>query len=94
MAQKQGRIKKPLPGDVLFYLYMKPNNIKQRELSDATGLDIATINRIIQGKGVITPRVALAFSKYFNNDKFYWMHIQNEYDFCKLEGESNDTKGS
>lgn len=80
--------KEPLkPGDVLYHLYMLPKNITQTDISKGSGISKVTINYIMQGRARITPRIALGLSKFFKNDKFYWMKIQNEYDFWELERE-------
>ena len=73
------------PGEILFYEWMDPRKISQLRLSKETGIDITTINLILKNKRGITPRVALAFSKFFGTDKFYWINLQNKYDFWKLE---------
>ena len=75
------------PGEILFYDWMEPSKISQYRLSKDSGIDISTINLILKNKSKITPRVALAFSKFFGTDKFYWIGLQNKYDFWKLEKE-------
>lgn len=73
------------PGEILFYEWMQPMQITQLKLSKETGIEISTIHGILRNKRNITPRIAWAFSKFFNTDKFYWIGLQNKYDFWEIE---------
>jgi addiction module HigA family antidote len=54
------------PGIVLLDEFMRPMNIGQYELRDATGIPQSRISRMITGKRAITADSALRLGKFFD----------------------------
>lgn len=89
---KKENMKEPVrPGDILYHLCVV-QNITQEKICRETGINNATITHIIKGKRRITPKVAVGLANFFKNDKYYWIGLQNEYDFWELEREKDDSQ--
>lgn len=68
------------PGKILLQQYLKPLNLSQKELASKLGLDIQTINSLVNSRRSITPRVAIKLSQVLKTTPEYWLHLQSDYD--------------
>lgn len=73
-------IKPKSPGSVLWWSYLKPNNITQEQLSKETELPLSVIEGIINEEQSVTDNIAEKLSKYFGTTKNYWLDIQFRFD--------------
>ncbi|MEW5817474.1 MAG: HigA family addiction module antitoxin, partial [Spirochaetota bacterium] len=49
-----------------------------------------TLSKIINGRGSITPDMALRFSKAFNTSAELWLNLQTNYDLWMASQKSDD----
>ncbi|MFM2485260.1 HigA family addiction module antitoxin [Celerinatantimonas yamalensis] len=70
----------PHPGEFIESVYMTPHNISCRMLATHLGVSPSTLNRVINGKSGISPRMALRLSKTLGRSPESWMTIQDNYD--------------
>ena len=72
---------KPIhPGEILAEEFLSPMNISQKKLAEDTGISLAEIEKIIEGKSSISPNAALRLSLYFGLSERFWLNLQSRYD--------------
>ncbi len=49
------------------------------ELARVLGVPPSRITRILNGKGGVTPDTALRLGRFFGNDPFFWLNLQQTY---------------
>ena len=76
------------PGGILKRHYMEPLNLSV--LAVAAGLDVSrkTLSKIINGRGAVTPDMALRLSKAFRTSPDLWLNLQQIYDLWHASHES------
>jgi antitoxin HigA-1 len=70
----------PHPGEFITSVYLEPNDISGRELSNKLGVSASTLNRILTGKSGITPEMALRLSKCIGRSPESWLALQHGHD--------------
>ena len=68
------------PGEILREEFLKPLHISQQFLASHIGCDIKVVNRIVNGKAQITPRVAIKLAAAFNTSADFWLNAQKAVD--------------
>ncbi len=59
---------------------MEPLRLSEKNLSEALGVDVERINRIVTGRSKITADIALRMARYFGTTPQLWMNLQSKYD--------------
>lgn len=67
--------------------FLEPNGLTQRELANHLGVDFKVINRIINNKSAITPKMAIKLAATFETDASLWLEAQNMIDIQKAASE-------
>jgi addiction module HigA family antidote len=80
------------PGAILKYHYLEPLKLTVTEVAHSLGLARKTISQIINGRGSITPDIALRLSQAFETSAELWLNLQKTYDLWKVAKESKDWK--
>ena len=68
------------PGEILDEEFLKPLQIPMQRLANETRIPIAQIEDIVQGKGRLTPNIALRLSKFWGTSAEFWLGLQLDYD--------------
>lgn len=68
------------PGEVLLFEHIKPQGLTYAALSEMTGIDICTLNRICNKKARVTARVDLKLSEFLGTPPGYWLELQSKND--------------
>ncbi len=68
------------PGEILLEEFMEPLRLSEKNLSEALGVDVERINRIVTGRSKITADIALRLARYFGTTPQLWMNLQSKYD--------------
>jgi antitoxin HigA-1 len=68
------------PGEILREEFLLPINISQAKLAEDTGIALAEVEKIIDGKASISPNSALRLSLYFGLSERFWLNLQSRYD--------------
>ena len=72
---------KPIhPGEILQEEFLLPMNVSQTKLAEDTGIVLAEVEEIINGKSAISPNAALRLSLYFGLSERFWLNLQSRYD--------------
>ncbi len=80
------------PGEILKELFIKPRNLTIKEV--AVGLEItrASLSIVINGRGGISPALAVKLAAAFNNTPEFWFSLQKNYELWHAKQKVN-TKG-
>ncbi|HVP76927.1 MAG TPA: HigA family addiction module antitoxin [Thermodesulfobacteriota bacterium] len=78
------------PGEILREDYLKPLAITVTEFASVLGISRKTILKILNGRGAITPDMALRLSRAFNTTADFWPNLQKNYDLWQAERASTD----
>lgn len=68
----------PTPGETVRET-LKELGITQKDAAKIAGLSYASINKIINGKGKITPKIAIGLEKATKVPKVVWINLQNNF---------------
>ena len=71
------------PGEILQEEYLKPLALTQKKLADHLGCDVKMVNRIINGRARLTPRMALKLGATFRTTPEFWMNAQKAVDLFR-----------
>ena len=75
----------PHPGEVLRELCLKPLGLTVTELAKALGVSRKTLSSILNGRGGISPEMAVRLSIAFNTTAESWLSQQVQYDLWQAE---------
>lgn len=68
------------PGEILREDFFKHLGLTQNQLAKKLGHDIKVVNRLLNEKTSVTPRMALRLGKLLNTTPEFWMNAQVAYD--------------
>ena len=75
----------PHPGEILKELWLEPLGISITQAANAMGLKRNTLSKIVNGKGKITPEIAIRFSMTLGGSPESWMGHQVTYELWQAE---------
>ena len=75
------------PGEILREEFLRPLNISQRLLAGHIGCDFKVINRIVNGKAQVTPKIAIKLGAAFNTSPDFWLNAQKAVDIYEAARE-------
>lgn len=75
------RIRTPThPGGILKRHYLEPLNLTVSAAANGLSVSRKTLSKIVNGRGAITPDMALRLSKAFRTSPDLWINLQRTYD--------------
>jgi addiction module HigA family antidote len=80
------------PGKIIQEDYLKPLSITIKAMADLVGVSRKTMSKIINGKGSVTPDMALRLSRAFDTTPDLWLNLQKNYDLWNAEQVSKEWK--
>jgi addiction module HigA family antidote len=78
------------PGEIIREDYLKPLSMTISELASILGISRKTLSKILNGRGAITPDMALRLSRAFSTSADFWLNLQKNHDLWQAEHTSND----
>ncbi len=72
------------PGEMLNEEFLKPLELTQRKFADHIGVEVKTINRIVNERQALTPELAAKFAAAFNMSIEFWLNLQMSLDIWNL----------
>jgi len=75
------------PGEILREEFLRPLNISQRLLAAHIGCDFKVINRIVNGKAQVTPKIGIKLAAAFNTSPDFWLNAQKAVDIYEASRE-------
>jgi len=80
------------PGRIIQEDYLKPLSITIKTMAGLVGVSRKTMSKIINGKGSVTPDMALRLSRAFDTTPDLWLNLQKNYDLWSAEKASKEWK--
>lgn len=80
-------------GEMLNEEFLAPLGLTQKVFAEHLGLDVKTINRIVNGKTSITPALALKMASALGTTAEFWMNLQIANDLWELKNANIDLPG-
>ncbi|RLC00891.1 MAG: addiction module antidote protein, HigA family [Deltaproteobacteria bacterium] len=80
------------PGRIIQEDYLKPLSITIKTMAELVGVSRKTMSKIINGKGSVTPDMALRLSRAFDTTPDLWLNLQKNYDLWSAEKVSKEWK--
>jgi addiction module HigA family antidote len=71
------------PGIILKEDIIEANNLSIGKAADVLGVSRLTLSKIANGKGSITPNIALRIEKAFGGNADFWLRMQRGYDLME-----------
>jgi addiction module HigA family antidote len=75
------------PGEILREEFLQPLKLTQQQLADHLGCDVKVINRIVNGRVQLSPKLALKLAAAFDTTPDFWLNAQREVDIYKASGQ-------
>lgn len=84
--KKKTRTRKPTSvGEMLSEEFLIPLELTQKAFAEHLGLDVKTINRLVNGKTSVTPPLALKMASALGTTPEFWMNLQVANDLWELK---------
>ena len=74
----------PHPGEILQGLWLEPMRVSITEAAGALGVSRKTLSKIVNGRGALTPEMAVRLSRAFGTSPESWLAHQAAYDLWQL----------
>ena len=74
----------PHPGEILRGLWLDPMGISITEAAQALGVSRKTLSKIVNGRGALTPEMAVRLARAFSTSPESWLAHQAAYDLWQL----------
>jgi len=78
------------PGEIIREDYLKPLAKTISEFAAVLGVSRKTLSKILNGRGTITPDMALRLARALNTTADFWLNLQKSHDLWQAEHRSND----
>jgi antitoxin HigA-1 len=75
----------PHPGEIIKGLWLDPIDISITDAAEAMGVSRKTLSKIVNGKGSVTPEMAVRLSIALGSSPESWLGHQNTYDLWQIE---------
>ena len=80
------------PGTILKEDYLNPLSVTIQDMSSILGISRKTLSKIINGRGAVTPDMALRLSRAFETTPELWINLQKNYDLWHAAHDSEAWK--
>ena len=78
------------PGKIIREDYLKPLAITISKFALVLGVSRKTLSKILNGRGAVTPDMALRLARAFNTTADFWLNLQKNHDLWQAAHRSND----
>jgi addiction module HigA family antidote len=80
----------PHPGEIIKGLWLDPMDISITDAAEAMGVSRKTLSKIVNGRGRVTPEIAIRLSISLGSSPESWLGHQAAYDLWEAEQHRND----
>ena len=77
------------PGTILSEHHLKPLNLSVTETARRLGVSRKTLSKLVNGRGAVTPEMALRLARAFGTSPQLWLNLQQAYDLWLAERETS-----
>jgi addiction module HigA family antidote len=82
----------PHPGEIIKGLWLDPMDASITDAAQAMGVSRKTLSKIVNGRGRVTPEIALRLSIALGSSAESWLGHQAAFDLWELEHREGDTQ--
>ncbi len=82
------------PGELIRELCLEPKGISVADAAERLGVSRKTLYKIINGKGAVTPEMALRLELVFGSTAQTWLNMQTTYDLWQLKDKRKALKAA
>ncbi len=75
----------PHPGEIIKGLWLDPMGVTITEAAQAMAISRKTLSKIVNGRGRVTPEIAMRLSMALGSSAESWLGHQATYDLWELE---------
>ena len=75
----------PHPGEIIKSLCLEPLGVSVTDVAKALGVSRKTLSAIVNGRGSITPEMAVRLSIAFSTSAESWLNQQSKFDLWHAE---------
>jgi len=75
----------PHPGEIIKGLWLDPMGVSITEAAQAMAISRKTLSKIVNGRGRVTPEIAVRLSLALGSSAESWLSHQAAYDLWELE---------
>ncbi|MBB1069800.1 HigA family addiction module antidote protein [Limosilactobacillus sp. RRLNB_1_1] len=72
------KISTPTLGQILVKEFMKPQGITAEKLAKELNIPLPHLNKVLHGNILMTPEMAVKFSKFFNTSDSFFLNLQKD----------------
>lgn len=72
------------PGAFLKEEYLRPLDLKNRQVADALNISPSNLSRFLAGKQSVSTELAVRLGKAFATSAEFWLNLQQAYDIASL----------
>ena len=80
------------PGGILKRQYLGPLELSVAQVAESLRVSRKTFSKIVNGRGAVTPDMALRLSRAFNTTPQLWLNLQQTYDLWQTSRHSHSWK--
>ena len=82
------------PGEIIRTICLEPKGISVADAAEWLGISRKTLYKIINGKGAVTPEMALRLELVFGSTAQTWLNMQTTYDLWLLKDKRKALKAA
>jgi addiction module HigA family antidote len=82
----------PHPGEIIKGLWLDPLGVSITDAAQAMAVSRKTLSKIVNGRGRVTPEIALRLSIALGSSAESWLGHQAAYDLWELEQHPNNLR--
>ena len=80
----------PHPGEILKEDYLVPLELSITETASALGVTRQALSALINGRGGVSPEMAIRLSKAFNTSPQLWLNLQQQFDLWQAQKKADE----
>ncbi len=82
------------PGEIIKGLCLEPKGMSVADAAERLGVSRKTLYKILNGKGTVTPEMALRLELVFGSTAQTWLNMQTTYDLWRLKDKRKALKAA
>ena len=80
----------PHPGEILKEDYLAPLELTITETASALGVTRQALSALVNGRGGVSPEMAIRLSKAFNTSPQLWLNLQQQFDLWQAQQKADE----
>lgn len=86
-------LKNPVhPGEIIKHDCLEPLSLSVTDAAKILGVGRPTFSKLINGRGGVSPEMAIRLSKAFGSTPEFWLKLQLNYDLAQVQKKADSIK--